>query len=127
MGERWLQQRARNFEQHQDRAYERELRSANLYSHQKDVLRRSFACEGRAPMDKHVNELVRLEVRPNGVRIFHGNAEVGAMTDAETSNAAEAIGREPHCPGFALGRIIDASSILGEFHVQIVDHSKDDK
>lgn len=128
MGERWQQERAKNFEQHQCRSYEKELKSGNLYSHDRDVLKRSFACEGSAPAYGFIDQLVRLQpTGDGGVIVLHGNAEIGRFADAETARAIEAISSEPHCPGFALGKVTDASSIVGEFNVRIVDHSKEEK
>jgi hypothetical protein len=128
MGERWKQERAQNFEQQQCRSYEKELKSSNLYSRDRDVLKRSFACEGSAPAYGYVDQVVRLQpTGDGGVLVLHGNAEIGRFADAETARAVEAISSEPHCPGFALGEVTDASSIVGEFHVRMIDHSEDEK
>lgn len=128
MGERWKQDRAHDFKQFQCSSYEEELKSSNLYSRDRDVLKRSFACEGPAPAYSHIDQLVRLQpTGDGGVSVIHGNAEIGRFADAETARAVEAITSEPHCPGFALGKVTDASSIVGEFHVRIVDHSEDEK
>jgi hypothetical protein len=127
MGERIQQERAKAFKQQQCRAYEDELGRANLFSGREDLLERSFCGEALEPIPQLVGKRVLVVPDEKGVGIVDGNVAIGVITDEDAVVLAEAIVREPHCPGFAVGVIDDASAITNEFQIRLIDHSGEDE
>lgn len=125
MGERWLASRAESFTHQQCAAYERELETGNLFSRTAGVLERTFACTGCASVAGLVGERILLKLC-DGVSVVHGNTEVGCVVGEDASEVALAIESEPHCSGIALGVVVEASSVTGEFTVRIVDHTEEE-
>lgn len=124
MGEQLKRNRAKSYMQYADRAYERELETATLFSRTPDTLERAYNCEGHAPVSELVGELVTLHPTADGVRVVHGSKDIGFVLDDHIA-LAQSIRDEPNCPGFALGRIDDASEASPDFIVTITDHTKD--
>ena len=126
MGERFRQNRAAAFVQQQCFAYERELKTANLFSRTTKALQRTFSCTGRAPISGFVGARVFLRLRGEGVMVIHGNAEIGCVVGEDAAEVALAIESEPQCPGMALAVIEEASSVTGEFAVRVIDHTEEE-
>lgn len=126
MGERFLQNRAASFTQQQCLAYERELKTGNLFSRTTAALQRTFSCTGGAPVSELCGARVFLKPRGDKVVVIHGNAEIGCVVDADAGEVAQAIASETHCPGMALAVVEEAASVTGEFAVRIVDHSEEE-
>ena len=127
MGEKWRHDRAKGFQQQQCRAYREQLASATLFSHQPDVLERSYCCEGRTPMHRLIGEYVLVKVVDKRVTIIHENLEVAEMTEPCATAVALAIGGEQHCAGMAVAVVDDASELTTELHISLVDHSAEGK
>lgn len=127
MGEGWKHKRAASFTQQQCFAYERELKTSNLFSRTTKALERTFSCTAGAPVSGLVSQRVFLKPRADGgIVVIHGNAEIGAVVGEDAAEIAQAIESEPHCPGMALAVIDEASSIAGEFLVRIIDHTEEE-
>jgi hypothetical protein len=126
MGERWRQKRAASFTQQQCFAYERELKTGNLFSRTTKVLERTFSCTGCVPVADLVGARVFLKPCNGGVSVIHGNADIGCVVGEDAGEVALAIESEPHCPGMALAVVEEAASVTGEFAVRIVDHTEEE-
>ena len=124
MGEQFKRNRAKSYKQYADRAHERELKTATLFSHAPDTLERAYNCEGNAPVATLVGETVTLHPTDDGVHIVHGSKDIGKVLDSGRE-LAQRIRDESNCPGFALGRIDEASEASPDFIVTVRDHTED--
>ncbi|MEZ4361106.1 MAG: hypothetical protein R3B48_13055 [Kofleriaceae bacterium] len=125
MGERWKHARAASFAQQQCSAYERELKTATLFSRTAKALEQTYACTGDLPVAELVGTQVLLKVDGNSVAVLHGNSEIGRVVAADERAVSLAITSEPHCPGMALGVVEEAASVAGEFVVRIINHTEE--
>lgn len=126
MGERFRQNRAAAFVQQQCFAYERELKTANLFSRTTKALQRTFSCTGPAPISGLVGARVFLRPHGDGVLVIHGNAEIGYVVGEDAGEVVQVIESEPQCPGMALAVIDEAAVVTGEFAVRIIDHTEEE-
>lgn len=125
MAEGWEHDRARGFKEQQCRAYQQELKLANLFSSNKEILTRSFVAEALESVHHLINEDLLLETRDNVVLVIHRNYVLCELSGADAEYVADLIAKEPYCNGMALAKIVDASAIGGEFHLRLLDHTKE--
>lgn len=125
MGEQFKRNRAKSYKQYADCAFERELKTATLFSRAPDTLERAYNCEGTVPLRELVGRPVTLHPTADGVRVVHGSTDIGVVLD-DDDELAQRIREEPNCPGFALGRIEDASEASPDFTVTVCDHTEEE-
>jgi hypothetical protein len=118
--------RAASFTHQQCTAYERELKTGNLFSRTTKALERTFSCTGSDPVVGLVGTYVFLKPRNGAVWVIHGNVEIGCVVGEDAAEVILAIESEPHCPGMALAVVEEAASVTGEFTVRIVDHTEEE-
>lgn len=124
MGEQMKQKHAKGYKQCADRAFERDLLTANLFSHAPDVLNRAYNCRGLRPLVDEIGRSVTLHPKGANVSVVLGNELVGTVTD-DSEALASSIAGERHCPNFAVGTIDEASSASGDFVVRVADHTEE--
>ena len=125
MGEQFKRNRAKSYKQYADRACERELAAATLFSRASDILERAYNCEGPCAVADLVGESVTLHPTASGVRVVHGSKDIGTVIEDDDA-LARAIRGERYCPQFALGRIEEASLASPDFVVTVTDHTEDE-